>query len=230
MTTTRAFALILRLACAAVVTVGLGVVSIERQGLSFGTAAHAGGDGSSATKKPATSPPKKSAKTKKTPAYVPDTDALRARKGPQAKMHDRLEGYAKEDGLAGLATSLDRLKKFRRAFERLVKRAKTAQQKKEANNILTQLQRYRKQSKNKALRANANRILKSLSALEAHDRVVAAEKAFYKAKLTTKSIGDDIEAQVDYEDAVKDYNRALKDVPAVPRNQFERFEKTLNLD
>ena len=215
------------LAVLAILTLPL--VSFDGHAVQLGSAAYAGGDGGGGNAND-TAPKTNQAKPDKTPAFVPNTDDLRATKGPQTRMHDKLEGYAKKDGLAGLATSLDRLKKFRKAHERLVERAKTTKQKTEANNILSQLQRYRKQNKNKALKANANRILKALVALDAHDRVVAAEKAFYKAKLTTKGIGDDIEAQVDYEDAVKDYNDALKNVPAVPRNQFERFEKTLKVD
>ncbi len=215
--------------CALVVVLGMGlsVLSVGDDGLRFSAAVQAGGGGSDKNDGVGTKAPKSKPAKKK--AYVPDTDNLRATKGPQANIHDRLEDYAQDDSLAGLATSLPRLKKFKKSLDRLVNRAKTQQQKIDANNIYTQLQRYKGQKKNKALRTNATRILTALAALAELDRVIAAEKAFYKAKVTTKGIGDDIEAQVDYEDAVKDYNRALKKVPDVPRNQFEKFPKTLKV-
>ena len=195
-----------------------------------GTMALAGGGGGDQA-----APEKKAGSKKKKPKkkldYVPDTLSLRSAKyKPQQRMRDKLEDYGQADSLAGLATSLDRIKKFRRDLDKLFSNASTQQRKIDANNILTMLQRYKNQKKNKVLRANADRILKALAALRAHARVVVAEKAFYKAKHLTKDIGDDIEARIEYEDAVKDYNSALKKVPAVPRNQFERFPSTLKIN
>ncbi|QGX98132.1 hypothetical protein EI983_07505 [Roseovarius faecimaris] len=198
------------------------------EGLGIGKVVYAGGDGgNNSSTKPSGSGKKAAKKDKKPVAYVPDTDDLRASKGPQARMHDRLEDLARKDGLQGLGTNLKRLKKFRKALDRLIKTAKTREEKRKAAEILTQLKRYRDQSKNKPLSKNAERILSSLGALDALDKVETAESAFYKAKLTTKGTGDDIETNETYKDAVKDYKDALKKVPKTPRSQFPRFESTL---
>ena len=220
-----------RTVLAAIVTVGLSVLSYGDPGLGAGGMAYAGGDGGS--KDDSTAPkskPDKKKPAKKKLAHVPDTDDLRAPKGPQARMHDRLESYARKDGLKGLGTSLKRLKKFRKALDKLIRNARTREEKRKAGEILTQLRRYRNQGKNPVLKENANRILKSLVALDALAVTEAAESAFYEAKLTTKGIGDDLETHEDYKDAVREYEAALKDVPKVPRTQFPRFERTLLKD
>lgn len=146
--------------------------------------------------------PKKAAKKADT---VPNTDAIRAPKGNVRRIQDRLEDHARKDNLRGLATSRKRMAAFKRDLDKTFRAAKSTKQQMEANRIYTQLQRYKSQKTNKALRVYADAVLDGLAVLKALDEVKARQAAHKKAQ-KTKGVGDDIETKVDLDDAVEDYN------------------------
>ncbi|UXX83423.1 hypothetical protein [Roseovarius pelagicus] len=158
--------------------------------------------------------PKKAAKKEPQGPFIPNTDSLRAsRNGPAQQAHDKLHKYAKEDNLKGLATSAKRMKAFKSMVDGLVDRAKTAEQKIDANNVYTQLQRYRgAHKKNAALGYYANGILRGLAAMSAYERYMDADG---KAAVAERfgDVGKKVDARIALEDARKDYSDARNRVP-----------------
>jgi len=152
-------------------------------------------------------------------AFVPDTEGLWSTQRSVRKVNTKLHKYATDDSLQGLATSFERLSKFRRNLDRLFSAAKTTKQQTDVNNIYTQLQRYGSQKKNKTLRSNARSILASLAAISELNRAKKKKKEFDKARKTKDPV-DDIDARIEYEDACEEYKRALRKVPKNRRGMF----------
>ncbi|WP_272006286.1 hypothetical protein [Roseovarius sp. ZX-A-9] len=203
----------------------------------IGSAAQAGGGGADIGYKPSKKGSKKATK-KKRPAkpvlkknpkkkaaakkpegpFVPDTSALRAkRNGPAQRAQDKLEDYAREDNLKGLATSGKRMRAFKSNVDGLVDRARTSQEKVDANNVLVQLQRYKGARKqNPALAYYAHGILRGLAAMTAYERYLDADG---KAAVAERfgDFNQKTDARLALEDARKAYAEARQRVPKALR-------------
>lgn len=147
---------------------------------------------------------------------VPDTTALRApRSGPVQREQDALARAAKRDALRELATRPKKLRAFVHRVDKLIDGAKTQREKVEANNILVQLNRYKRAGrKHQNLAFYANGILLGRGAIRAFDRMKRAEAALAAAKKT----GDDVKvfkAEQNLKEDTRRYRRAYRRVPDV---------------